>query len=334
MLFTGKKLLRKVPIAFGLTFTGAIILEECQDVVYLPLWSISRIPCRVASRAWGGLTSMDIPIPFRRSVFGLYSIVTGANLAEAKDDLESYRSLSSLFVRELKPGIHCVSESSDLVSPVDGRIIQVKRVDDRSKAAKLIHAKGVEYSISSLIGQEDGRCEFLSDDGKDTWAFTIYLSPKDYHRVHGAAHWKISECVHISGALFPVNPMFSEFFPQVFTKNERVVLTGDWRFGKFALVAVGSFNVGSIRLLGELEKANFIQTNVMKDDLNFFNGPTFVNRGSLVPNLFISPEQQLAYFNFGSTVVLIFQVPKDAFHCSVVSGQTIRMGEELGVITV
>eukprot|EP00455_Lapot_gusevi_P002651 TRINITY_DN11082_c0_g3_i1.p1 TRINITY_DN11082_c0_g3~~TRINITY_DN11082_c0_g3_i1.p1 ORF type:complete len:523 (+),score=121.70 TRINITY_DN11082_c0_g3_i1:102-1670(+) len=161
----------------------------------------------------------------------------------------------------------------------------------------------------------------------------IYLAPGDYHRIHAPCGVTVDHVRHFPGTLFPISPLVARLIPNLFALNERVVLSGSWKFGYFSLTAVGAYNVGSISLNFDSQ----IRTNRLRRD---FRNPNleWLSFGGLgcyaydrvyEQQIRLAQGEELGRFNLGSTVVLVFEAPED-FEFTVKGGEKIKLGQRLG----
>nr|XP_058896141.1 phosphatidylserine decarboxylase proenzyme, mitochondrial isoform X6 [Kogia breviceps] len=221
------------------------------------------------------------------------------------------------------------------ISPSDGKILNFGQV----KNCEVEQVKGVTYSLESFLGpripMEDlpfppatscgsFRSQLVTREGNELYHCVIYLAPGDYHCFHSPTDWTISHRRHFPGSLMSVNPGMARWIKELFCHNERVVLTGDWKHGFFSLTAVGATNVGSIRIYFDRD----LHTNsprYSKGSYNDFSFVTHTNKEGIP----MRKGEHLGEFNLGSTIVLIFEAPKD-FNFKLKAGQKIRFGEALG----
>ncbi|XP_029778530.1 phosphatidylserine decarboxylase proenzyme, mitochondrial isoform X6 [Suricata suricatta] len=168
------------------------------------------------------------------------------------------------------------------------------------------------------------RNQLVTREGNELYHCVIYLAPGDYHCFHSPTDWTVSHRRHFPGSLMSVNPGMARWIKELFCHNERVVLTGDWKHGFFSLTAVGATNVGSIRIYFDRD----LHTNsprYSKGSYNDFSFVTHTNKEGIP----MRKGEHLGEFNLGSTIVLIFEAPKD-FNFKLKAGQKIRFGEALG----
>ncbi|MBN2695456.1 phosphatidylserine decarboxylase [bacterium] len=271
------------------------------------LTSLKMLPKNQLSWSIGKLTSIALPPKMMKKVILMFANRYGINLSEIEKPLDEYKTLNQFFTRKLKDGARVVNQDNNsITSPSDGLVSQFGEI----KNGKLIQVKGIDYDLKSLL--QDGK-ESLFKDG---YYITIYLSPKDYHRVHSPLDGIIKEAHYIKGRLFPVNKLSVENINELFSTNERVNLyIENKRVGIFSLIFVGATNVGSISLSFDNLKTNQIfQKGVLKK----FNHS--VKKG-----------EELGAFNFGSTVILLFQ-KNSIKNFLITTEKSVEMGEVVGTL--
>ncbi|XP_049721308.1 phosphatidylserine decarboxylase proenzyme, mitochondrial isoform X2 [Elephas maximus indicus] len=294
------------------------------------------VPTRLLSRAWGRLNQVELPHWLRGPVYSLYIWTFGVNMKEAAvEDLDHYRNLSEFFRRKLKPQVRPVCGLHSVISPSDGKILTFGQV----KNCEVEQVKGVTYSLESFLGPRTSmedlpsppvtscrsfKSQLVTREGNELYHCVIYLAPGDYHCFHSPTDWTISHRRHFPGSLMSVNPGMARWIKELFCHNERVVLTGDWKHGFFSLTAVGATNVGSIRIYFDRD----LHTNSPRYSKGSYNDFNFVTRANK-EGIPMHKGEQLGEFNLGSTIVLIFEAPKD-FNFELKAGQKIRFGEALG----
>ncbi|XP_061458744.1 phosphatidylserine decarboxylase proenzyme, mitochondrial isoform X3 [Rhineura floridana] len=302
-------------------------------------WEVSlykSVPTRLLSRAWGRLNSVELPTWLRKPVLSLYIWTFGVNMKEAAvEDLHHYRNLSEFFRRKLKPQARPVCGIHSVISPSDGKILSFGQV----KNCEVEQVKGITYSLESFLGPcahkehskgKPASCcdsfqrQLVTKDSNELYHCVIYLAPGDYHCFHSPTDWKVSRRRHFPGSLMSVNPGVARWIKELFCHNERVVLSGCWKHGFFSLTAVGAQNVGSIRIYFDRD----LHTNSPRYSKGSYNDFSFVtiNNHEGIP---MRKGEHLGEFNLGSTIVLIFEAPKD-FNFYLKPGQKIRFGEALG----
>nr|CAG4638431.1 EOG090X05NI [Cyclestheria hislopi] len=291
------------------------------------------IPFRAISRAWGWLTSRELPQWAREPVLGLYAKTFKCNLEEAAEkNLMNYPSLAEFFRRKLKDGVRPVDDSSCIVAPSDGTVLHFGKVT----AGMLEQVKGVSYSLDEFLGPahwrngpQVGSHSNLSEYEKslcmksdtDLYHCVIYLAPGDYHCFHSPVDWSVTFRRHFPGELFSVNPSIAKWVAGLFSLNERAVYVGQWRYGFFSMTPVGATNVGSIRVYMDRD----LRTNCSKRHLPLPYYDRYMSDSQLIT---LRQGEIFGEFNLGSTIVLIFEAPKN-FQFKIEPGQKIRMGQGL-----
>ncbi|KAM4719423.1 phosphatidylserine decarboxylase proenzyme, mitochondrial isoform 1-T1 [Anableps anableps] len=293
-------------------------------------------PTRLVSRAWGRLNRLDLPTWLRKPIYSLYIWTFGVNMQEAEvEDLHHYKNLGEFFRRRLKPAVRPVCAASCLTSPADGKILHFGRV----KNSEVEQVKGVTYSLENFLGPQTRQSKdpssfqdhLLSSPDSELFHVVVYLAPGDYHCFHSPTDWKVELRRHFPGSLMSVNPGVARWVKELFCLNERVVLSGQWQHGFFSLTAVGATNVGSIRVYFDQE----LRTNTPRYSKGSFHDHSYVAVGDQVKSaageggVALLKGQPVGEFNLGSTIVLLFEAPRD-FSFSLQPGQRIRMGEALG----
>ncbi len=235
------------------------------------------------SYGFGLLTNIYLPVWFRPIVYIVYSRICQVDLAGVPESLKSYRTLGEFFVRDLKPGSRQMS--SDFVSPVDGFLRDQFVVSED----KQLQVKGVNYRISALLGNH-----FQASDYFGGALYNLYLSPKDYHHVHAPCSGRVKRLVYIPGFLWPVNNFTYQRLPNLFARNERVIMELETALGTILLVMVGALNVGKMSLT-----FNDLVTNqeLLKKDLQAVEEKNI--------NFCFELGQRLGTFHLGSSVVLL-----------------------------
>ncbi|MBE0485561.1 archaetidylserine decarboxylase [Marinobacter sp.] len=268
-------------------------------------------PQRTVSHLAGRLADSTRTPALKNRVINWFIGRYGVNMSEAAEqDPTVYPSFNAFFTRALKPGARTIAEGSDIfVSPVDGAISQLGQVSND----RVFQAKGQSFGLTELLGGDDAGAEpFRGGEFS-----TIYLSPKDYHRIHMPMAGKLREMIYVPGNLFSVNPVTAQNVPNLFARNERVVCIFDTDSGPMAMVLVGAMIVGSM----ETTWAGVIAPNPAKLTRWSYQGEEAIQ---------FEKGQEMGRFRLGSTVVLV--MPKGAVEWGPeqVAGKTVRMGEAFG----
>jgi phosphatidylserine decarboxylase len=267
----------------------------------LPKHALSRLVGKLAAAEAGNLTTRVIEAFIKQY---------GVDMSEAlHEDPAHYASFNAFFTRELKPGIRpLVEDAMTLALPVDGTVSQLGPISQ----GRIIQAKGHDYSARELLGG----FEDLVAPFKDGDFATIYLAPKDYHRIHMPLDGVLESMVFVPGDLFSVNPLTAENVPNLFARNERVVATFRTPHGPMALVLVGATIVASIETIWAGNIAPTRQKEVVRWD---YTGDEAIT---------LQKGAEMGLFKLGSTVVCLFGPGMLAgFEPHLANGVTTRMGQ-------
>jgi phosphatidylserine decarboxylase len=267
----------------------------------LPKQAMTVAAGRLASARAGGLTHAAI-----RRFVARY----GVDMAEAADPrIESYPSFNDFFTRALEPGARPLADA-DWICPVDGAISQFGRIE----RDRVFQAKGHDYTTTALLGG-DAVLAARFDDG----AFaTLYLSPRDYHRIHMPCEGRLRRMVHVPGSLYSVNPATARGIPGLFARNERVVCLFDTAHGPFVLVLVGATIVGSM-------------ATVWHGVVNPPRPGTVRAWDYDAPPCVLAQGAEMGRFLLGSTVVMLWPALPMRFEPSWSPGRAIRLGEPMAM---
>ena len=266
----------------------------------IPKQALTVLAGKLASKEAGGLTTSVI-----RWFVGRYNV----NMAEAANpDIASYKSFNEFFTRPLKDGARPQADAA-FISPVDGAISQFGPIE----RDQIFQAKGHSYSTTALVG---GDRELAAQFENGSFA-TLYLSPRDYHRIHMPCDGKLTRMIYVPGELFSVNPTTARGVPGLFARNERVVCVFESAFGPFVLTLVGATIVGSMATV--------------------WHGMVNPPRPGVVrewrydeQNIMLKKGDEMGRFLLGSTVVMLFPKNNLAFNPDWSPTRTIRMGEMMG----
>ncbi len=235
----------------------------------------------------------------------------------AEQEIDTYPHFNSFFTRALRPGARPICQGPDEIAcPVDGAISQLGEITH----GRIFQAKGHDYSLEALLGgYRHLRDEF--DGGRFA---TIYLSPRDYHRIHMPLTGKLREVIYIPGRLFSVNAATTRAIPGLFARNERLVAIFDTEAGPMAVILVAAIFVAGIETVwsgnfGDEMFRKFQHWNHAAD--------------SHLPQVTLNKGEEIGRFNMGSTVILLFGKERMAWLDSARAGNTVQMGEKLGLLT-
>ena len=261
------------------------------------------------------LAERPLPASLRKLAYSVFARAVGANLGEVERPLHEYESLGDFFTRKLRDGARSVSAAHDaIVSPCDGVVAAVGFAVDGA----LVQAKGRHYRLEELLADDD--FAHLLQGGAYT---TIYLSPRDYHRVHTPVDARVTSCDYIPGALWPVNPRLANRRDNLLARNERVVIRlSSAELGDFAVVMVGAAGVGNIRLVEQLG----VETGTLRHAGERYRKELASDGKAGVA---VRRGDELGAFRLGSTVVMIFQ-PGKASLDELTVGRALRFGEAIG----
>jgi len=265
----------------------------------LPKQLLTRFAGWVASTRGGPWTTRLIAWFVRR-----YRV----NMAEAADpDIRNYETFNAFFTRALKGDARPFARS-DLVCPVDGAISQFGAID----RDRIFQAKGHDFSTTALVGGDATLAERFNDGS----FATLYLSPRDYHRIHMPCAGQLMRMIHVPGALFSVNPTTARRVPGLFARNERVVCVFESDHGPFVLVLVGATIVGSMATVWH-GVVNPPRVRGVRD-WSYADAPVYLAQG-----------QEMGRFLLGSTVVMLFPKGRTVFNPDWAPGVPIRLGQKM-----
>jgi phosphatidylserine decarboxylase len=261
-------------------------------------------PLRAFTGIVRALAGIPVPRAMRRLLLGWAARRMGMDLREAELPVEEYRSLGALFVRKLRADARPMADAPRaIVSPVDGCFV----THGIAEAGQLVQAKGIDYRLADLVGDEALAARF--DGGA---YMTIYLRPKDYHRIHYPVAGTVVASRRIPGALFPVQPSLVRHRRGLFVGNERLVVELRADQGSVLVVPVGAAGVGTI-------------------STSFGSGRFGAALGhqTYAPGIPVARGDELGAFNLGSTVILIFE--RGTVEVAALrDGQEIRVGAAVG----
>lgn len=267
----------------------------------LPKQHLTTFAGRIAGAQGGSMTTRLI-----RWFVGKYAV----DMSEAEDaDIASYKSFNDFFTRPLKAGLRPVANAS-FVCPVDGAISQFGRIDDRH----MLQAKGHRFTTTELVGGDDA----LANQFRHGSFANLYLSPRDYHRLHMPCDGNLIRMIYVPGKLFSVNPVTARGVPNLFARNERVVCVFDSaEHGSFVMVLVGATIVGSMATVWH-GVVNPKRTNTTSEW-------TYAAH-----DIVLKKGEEMGRFLLGSTIVMLFRQGAIRFNDDWAPERKVRMGEMMG----
>ena len=276
----------------------------------LPKQAITALAGKLASKQCGALTTKVIAWFVKRY---------GVNMTEAANaDISSYKSFNDFFTRPLKAGVRPFADAA-FICPVDGAISQFGSIEKD----QIFQAKGHSYSILALVaGQKE-----LAQKFENGHFACLYLSPKDYHRIHMPCDGTLKSMAYVPGDLFSVNPTTAANVPNLFARNERVVceFTSE-KYGTFVMVLVGATIVGSMATVWH-ETVDGVKNGII-------NPPRTKNIRSWSysdKNIQLKQGDEMGRFLLGSTVVMLFEKDALQFNADWQATKSIKLGEMMGV---
>ncbi|WP_017670818.1 archaetidylserine decarboxylase [Blastomonas sp. AAP53] len=268
----------------------------------LPKQLLTRLAGRVAQAEAGATTQQLI-----RWFASRYKV----DMTEAANpDIASYASFNAFFTRPLRAGVRPIADA-DFVSPVDGAISQLGAIDDHH----LVQAKGHRYTITDLVGGDGA----LAEQFRHGSFANLYLSPRDYHRIHMPCDGRLLRMIHVPGALYSVNPVTARGVTNLFARNERVVCVFDSaEYGQFVMVLVGATIVGSMATTWH-GVVNGRRTGKLAQ-WNYADQPIMLKKGD-----------EMGRFLLGSTVIMLFKPGTIDLNPAWAPERPVRLGEMMGM---
>ena len=271
----------------------------------MPQLYLTQLAGWFAQQKWGAVTHFVIKVFAKK-----YNV----DMSEAKkENFSDYESFNQFFIRELKDDARKINENpTALCLPADGRVSQIGHIDDE----RLLQAKGHFFSLSDLLAGD----EELVNTFKNGEFATIYLSPRDYHRVHMPCDATLRKMIYVPGDLFSVNPFLAEHVPNLFARNERVICVFDTAFGPMVQILVGATITASMSTVwagvinpprtGEVKVWTYQEDNAIK----------------------LTKGQEMGAFQLGSTVINLFPANSVTLAEHLEVDVPVRMGEILATM--
>ncbi len=269
----------------------------------LPHHLLSALMYRVTRIRWAPFKNLLI-----RRIIDLYRVEISLAL---EPDPGHYASFNDFFTRALRPEARPLAKAPDAVlCPADGTLSQAGEIRD----GRIFQAKGRDYSLLELLGGERQWSERFSG-GRFA---TVYLSPRDYHRVHMPLAGELKRMLHLPGRLFAVNPTTTRLVPRLFARNERVVCLFESPTGPMAVILVGAIFVGSI---------DTVWAGTVTPTGRRLSGWSYGEKETAVQ---LQRGAEMGRFNMGSTVILLYGPEQVQWAESLLPGTKVRMGEQIG----
>jgi phosphatidylserine decarboxylase len=268
-------------------------------------------PKSALTRVAGFLADVPWPQSLLRTFIRFYVRTFAIDMSQFAAPAEGYKTFNAFFTREVAPGARPIpSETDALLSPVDGRVIEAGPIRD----GQLLQAKGITYSLGQLLGNDPGWKHY------DGGAFaTLYLHPRDYHRIHSPCTGKVTRFRYIPGDLWTVSPTGVTQVPGLFARNERWITFMQTSAGEVAVVKVGATIVGRIRVVYHKGVGHSWGAEPIAESLPV---PVSLKAGA-----------ELGRFELGSTVILLTR-PGEADWLPLKAGDPVRMGARIGSIKI
>ena len=271
----------------------------------MPQLYLTQLAGWFAQQKWGAVTHFVIKAFAKK-----YNV----DMSEAKkENFSDYESFNQFFIRELKDDARKINENpTALCLPADGRVSQIGHIDDE----RLLHAKGHFFSLSDLLAGD----EELVNTFKNGEFATIYLSPRDYHRVHMPYDATLRKMIYVPGDLFSVNPFLAEHVPNLFARNERVICVFDTAFGPMVQILVGATITASMSTVwaGVINPPRTGEVKVWT-----YQGDSAIK---------LTKGQEMGAFQLGSTVINLFPANSVTLAEHLEVDVPVRMGEILATM--
>ncbi len=277
---------------------------------YLKSWPLYILPHHLISRGVFKLTRIRSPLVPK--AIRWFSKVFKVNLDEAiSSEPQAYATFNEFFTRPLKPELRpLTAENNSLASPVDGAVSQFGPIS----AGRIVQAKNHDYSVLELLGGKQQYADWFSNGQ----FMTIYLSPRDYHRIHMPLDGELLKQVYVPGRLFSVAGHTARTIPRLFARNERVVALFDTDFGKMAMVLVGAINVAAIETVWDGLVTPPNGKTITEKSYNDLNEPMTYQKG-----------EEMGRFNMGSTVIILLEQSAQFLPEKSKPEAVVKLGEKL-----
>lgn len=257
--------------------------------------------------------------PFKNTAIRLFIRAFSVDMSIAQQqDASAYPDFNSFFTRPLKPEARPIASSpGEIASPVDGAVSQLGAITDDGR---IFQAKGHDYSLEELLGG-DKEMSALFNHGSFA---TIYLSPRDYHRIHMPMKGRLQQMVYVPGRLFSVSKFASEQVPRLFARNERLINLFETEAGPMALIMVGALNVAGMET---------VWAGNVPDSVNWEIKKWFYSNGAAEKSIELGHGEEMGRFNMGSTVILLYAKNRIQWHSSMKAECPVQMGQLVATTT-
>ena len=277
----------------------------------------------------GHIARLKIPHFMRKPLYTSFARLYNVKLDEIEQPLDEFESFLAFFTRKIKPLLIDGTPQS-IASPADSKVLCFSEVS----GDECLIVKGINYKLGELVTGEklykiQGETLDLLKTSKNNKVYQciLYLAPGDYHRFHSPVDLVVKKRIHIYGRLKPVKENYVKTHVDVYEKNERVSIFGDWEQGKFCMVFVGALNVGSIELNFDPE----LKTNsgITKPYHPFALKEYSTEQEGNNKFINLNKGEELGRFNLGSTIVLLFEADP-SFEWNIKEGDVLRYGQIIG----
>lgn len=277
------------------------------------VWLQHLLPQHFLSALMHAITRIRTPW-FKNAFISTFIRLFKVNMDEAVEpDATRYETFNAFFTRALRDDARPIKAADHgLICPVDGTVSQAGIIQD----SELFQAKGKSFNLTALLGDEARAAKF--EGGHFT---TIYLSPRDYHRIHFPIGARLTDMVHIPGQLFSVNPVTTSHIDGLFAKNERVCAFFDTDAGPMAMILVGAIFVSSIETVWQ-----GVVTPPRHNQLRVWH---YTDRET---PLQFNQGDELGRFNMGSTIILLFGKDQVQWADNLIADQSVQLGQTIGTI--
>jgi len=279
------------------------------------------LPHHFLSRLVLRLTRLEIR-PLKNWMIAYFVRRFAVNLDEAAETSPAaYPSFNSFFTRALRPGMRPIAGGAhEIACPVDGTISQAGAIAQN----RLFQAKGHDYSLEALLG---GDVKLAEEFANGTFA-TIYLSPRDYHRIHMPEAGRLRRMLYIPGRLFSVNAVTVRGVPGLFARNERMVCVFDTAQGPMAVIPVGALFVGSMETAWDGLSSDTAWDGPLTPTP--YSGAKYADFSRREQAVLLARGEEMGRFNMGSTVILLFAQNAMQLDAAIREGRPVKLGQRLG----